>query len=113
MQDGTEDDGHGPVRVNNRQDLGVCQHGRRIAQVGRDCEHTIVGSQQCPGMGQHDWIGVDVGDLGRWVDCPRDLVSVLYGRQARAQVEELADALARRPGNCLREEHPVFPDQVA
>ena len=70
----------------------------RVVKVAVDVAGgTLVGgvARQRAGVRQHQRVVVDVDDPGRRGGSLRDLVRVLHGRQAGADVEELADARLR------------------
>jgi len=107
VQDRAEDHAHGPVRIDDGPQLRVRQHGYGLAQVRGHGGHPVAGGQQCPGMGQHDRINVDVGDPGQWHHHACGLVDRGGGGKPGAQVDELADTLPGGPADRLDHECPV------
>ena len=64
-----------------------------VAEVRLDVGGAALGrgGEQGPGVGEHERVVVDVDDPGGRGDALRDLVHVVRGRQAGADVEELRD----------------------
>ena len=110
-----------PLRI-SRDGLGEVQGVRglgqdlvRVAQVGVDVGGGAFrgAGQQGPGVGQHQGVVVDVDDAGLRRYPLRDLVGVVRGRQAGADVEELPDArLVGQVGDAAGQEAPGGPGDV-
>jgi hypothetical protein len=64
-----------------------------VTEVAHDGERPPVVGQQRGGMGDHHRVVVQVDDSDGRVEALSDLVHVLRGRQARADVEHLGQAL--------------------
>jgi hypothetical protein len=106
LQDRQQHQGHRPAEVQCPGRSG--QDGVRVVQVGLDVvARTLPGAlQQGLGMQQHDGVVVDVDDPAVRRLALGDLVGVVRGRDAGADVEELPDAglpgqVPHRPGQEL------------
>src|SRR5690606_9465406 len=107
MQDGDEHQADGPAEVEVPGDLGVVQDALRFPEVALHRDRLPVVREQCPGVHEHDRVIVHVDDprLGRGAQ--RDLVHVLLGGEARADVEELPDPVADQEPHRPADEPPV------
>jgi hypothetical protein len=83
-------------QVHQLQQLRVAQDLPGAAQVRLDRDRVLVTGQDHPAVLNGDRVVVDVDDAGIRGGVLGDLVDVTHGRDARADVEELADA--RLPG---------------
>src|SRR4029077_8670554 len=61
-------------------------------QVALDDESRLVVGEECLGVGQHDRVVVQIDHAGGRVDPLGDLVHVVRGGQARADVQQLPEA---------------------
>jgi hypothetical protein len=93
---------------------GLLHDRVRVAHVGFGVVGRALGGarQQCAGMRQHQRIVVDVHDPRLRGEPLRDLVGVVGGRQAGADVEELPDALVDQIADAAGEELPVGARRV-
>jgi len=94
--------------------LGMCKDRLRVPQVGAGDAGGGVG-QQCPAVADHDWVVVHLHhpQLSATGDGLGDLVDVGLGRQARADVEELADpGLSGKNADRAAQERPVSSAMV-
>lgn len=81
--------------IDELADLGIGQDLVGSQQVAVDEGGVVSGGQQRPAVHDGMRVVVDVDDPAVGGDGLRDLVDVLPGRQARPDVEELADAQLR------------------
>ena len=91
MQDAAHHQADRPVPV--EQFAGGAEHAFRIAEVAPDGERPPVVGQQRGGVRDHHRVVVQVDDAGILVEALGDLVHVLHGGQAGADVEQLGNAL--------------------
>ena len=114
VQHGDQQHRGGPGEVDHPQEVRMIEDVGRIAHVrGDDCRVRVLG-EQCPAVREHDRVIVDVDDPCLRVDGGGDLVGVLHGRQARADVDELVDAaFGREESHCASEEPAVLPHHGA
>ena len=80
------------VPVQLRADHRVTDDARGVEQVAAHDERAVVVGEQRPGVRQHHGVVVQVYDAGLRVDSLGDLVDVVRGRQARADIKQLRDA---------------------
>ncbi len=94
VDDRDDGEGDGPAQVQGLAQLGGVQDGRRVTEVGLDVRGPALGGagQQALGEGEHDRVVVDVDDPGLGGHRLGDLVQVRRGRDAGADVQELAHA---------------------
>ncbi|GAA2857045.1 hypothetical protein HD593_009839 [Nonomuraea rubra] len=88
VHDRRQQQAHGPVEVERPQHVGILQQRLRLAQVAPDHGRLALAGQQRPGVHEHHRITIDVDHPGPG----SQLVHVAARGQARADVEELADA---------------------
>jgi hypothetical protein len=113
VQDRHEQQGDRLAEVDQLPDLGVPQDPVGLAQVGLDHEGAVAG-QQGAAVRHHHRVVVHVHDPGVGGDLLGDLVDVAPGRQAAAEVDELADAgLAGQEADGPAQERPVVLDHLA
>jgi predicted DNA-binding transcriptional regulator YafY len=91
VQDRARDDGNGAAEVQQRADLALDQQAG-IRDVPAHHDRLVVLLEQRPSVDQHDRILVHVGDAGRRIEPPGNLMHVIGCRQPRAKVKELRDA---------------------
>jgi hypothetical protein len=91
LQDHQRHDRDRPAQVESLR--RARQHLLGVPDVGRHVGGDPLGraGQQGPGVAEHDRVIVDVHDPGVRGDLLGDLVGVLRGRQAGAQVKKLLD----------------------
>jgi hypothetical protein len=80
------------VPVQLRADCGIADDARGVEQVTAHDERAVVVGEQRAGVRQHHGVVVQVHDAGRRVDPLGDLVDVVRGGQARADIKQLRDA---------------------
>jgi hypothetical protein len=92
------------AEVDQGPQLRVGQQALRVAQVAQDHLDPGGAVQQLPGLRPHHRVVVHVHDTARRLDGPDHVVGVAHGRQAGADVDELADpAPGDPPGRPLME----------
>jgi len=92
------------AEVDQGPQLRVGQQALRVAQVTQDHLDPGGAAQQLPGLRPHHRVVVHVYDAALRVDGPDHVVGVAHGRQAGADVDELADpAPGDPPGRPLVE----------
>ncbi len=98
----------GRERSSSRR-AGMRQDRRRVAQIGLDRGRVghAVPVQELPAVAHRDGIGIHVDDAGQGVDRLGQRVDVADGGQARANVEELVDALPGQDGDSAAQEGAV------
>ena len=110
MQDRDEDEPDRLGEVNQPACLGMGQNRGRIAQVSLDNSGPAVAGQQLAALGHGDRVAVGVQHPRVRRDQLGDLVHVARGRDAGADVDELADArLLREEPHRTAQESPVRP----
>jgi hypothetical protein len=108
VQDLEEDNRDRLSEVEMLADGRQVQQRLRLPEVGLDDDDLLRLGEQGVSVGNHDRIVVDVDDLRVRVDLVSDLMHVVLGRQARPDVQELADALLREITDGPPQERPVF-----
>jgi hypothetical protein len=110
---GVEDQADRLAEVEEARDRGQRQQLIGRAHVGEHHHRRVVAGEQRLAVHGDARVVVHVDHAGRWVDRLGDLVRVLRGRQAGAEVEELADAPVGHVPDRAPQRSPVEPRAIA
>jgi hypothetical protein len=89
------------------------QHRVAVPQVGGHDHDTVLSVRdQGIEVGYDQRVEIDIGHGGAWRDRTCCFVRARAGRQARPQVDELADPLPGDPAHRSRQELAVIPDHL-
>lgn len=96
VQDGDEEQGHGPVQVEEFADLGCREDLPGLAQVGGHDSRAVVAVEDGPAVRDGDRVVVDVHDARFGVGRLGHFVDVAESGDSGSDVQELGDALLDR-----------------